>query len=104
MGWQGFPVAYQRARQKEYDEARDAEKKSEEQVAERRRFDVAHKIAMMVTNKITNDLIRPGPVAEERECYEMAQELLDLKPDLTELIRDILYIEDTESAAREGKS
>ena len=98
MGWQGQSPQYQAARQREWDENARIEKASAEAIAERKRFDVAQKIAMMVVNKITNDLIRPGPVAEERECYEMAQELLDIKPALTELIRDILYIDQTEPA------
>jgi hypothetical protein len=54
---------------------------------------IANKIAMVVTDKICNDLIRPGPHPEERECYEVAQELRDMNAELVTLIVSVLDAE-----------
>lgn len=60
---------------------------------ERRRLDLADKIVMVIIDKIVSDLIRPGPKPEERECYEMAQELRDMGPDIKDLVAQVLKIE-----------
>lgn len=60
------------------------------------RMGVADKIVMAVINRIDADIIRPGPVAEDRECYVVAQELRDHAPVLRELVVAILKVEDDE--------
>lgn len=54
----------------------------------RRKF--AAKIVMAVVDKIVTDIVRPGPVPEERECYEMAGEVRALVPDLEALVAKII--------------
>ena len=56
------------------------------------RMTLADKIVMALTDKISAELIRPGPVAEERECYEMARELREMGPDLNKLVAAILTV------------
>lgn len=53
---------------------------------------LADKIVMAVVDKINADIIRPGPVEAERECYDIAQELHDFKPELRALVKDILHV------------
>lgn len=59
---------------------------------------VASKIAMITIDHVNRVVVRPGPAAEERECYEMAQEIRDTDEALTNLIMDILKI-----AKKEGE-
>ena len=54
----------------------------------------AAKIVMTVIDKVVTEIVRPGPVPEERECYEMAGELRALVPDLEALVKRI--IDDTD--------
>lgn len=54
---------------------------------------VANKIAMVVIDLVSNNVIRPGPMAEERECYEMSQELRDMNPQIVDLILKIIDVE-----------
>ena len=56
-------------------------------------MEVANKIAMVVINKIDRDVIRPGPMAEDRECYAIADELRSISPQLVELIVAIMDVE-----------
>jgi hypothetical protein len=70
----------------------------EESAALRRRF--AAKIVMAVTDQIVNQIIRPGPKPEERECYEMAGELRQLAPDLERLVAKIIKVHDEEDCDR----
>lgn len=56
------------------------------------RINLSEKIIMAVIDRIVNDIIRPGLVDEERECYEVAQELRDLSPDLAKLVQQILTV------------
>lgn len=60
---------------------------------EEARMQLSEKIVMMVTKKIEDDLIRPGPCSEERECYEMAAELRQMIPALSNLVEEILKVE-----------
>ena len=53
---------------------------------------VAAKIVMIVVDNIVSKIIRPGPVSEERECYDMAGELRDLAPELMEMVKSILDV------------
>lgn len=57
------------------------------------RLDLADKIIMVIVDKIVSELIRPGPATEERECYEMAQELRDMVPALKISIVEVLKVE-----------
>jgi hypothetical protein len=61
--------------------------------ADAKRLAVADKIVMAITDRICSDLIRPGPKPEERECYVMAQELRDMRNELTALVRAVLDVE-----------
>lgn len=54
---------------------------------------IARKIAMVLTDQINAEIIRPGPLAEERECYEMSQELRDFNPEMVETILAVLNTE-----------
>jgi len=58
------------------------------------RRELAAKIVMAVTDKIVNEIIRPGPKPEERECYEMAGETRALNPELEELVKQIIDAND----------
>jgi hypothetical protein len=45
---------------------------------------------MTIVDKIINDIVRPGPIPEERECYEMAGEIRALIPELEVLTKHII--------------
>lgn len=64
--------------------------------ADLERVKFASKIAMVVVDHINDRVIRPGPLAEERECYSMAQELHDIKPELVALIARIIKVQEDE--------
>lgn len=55
---------------------------------------IAAKIVMAITDKIVNEIVRPGPKPEERECYEMAGEMRALVPELETLAKNILDVND----------
>lgn len=75
---------------------RNAEVAAAERLKETKRMELADKIALMVSNKIEQDLIRPGPVAEERECYDMAAELREMRHDLAKVVTAVLKAEGVE--------
>ncbi len=58
------------------------------------RRQLAAKIVMAIVDKVVNEIVRPGPVAEERECYEVAGELRALSPDLEALAKQIIDVND----------
>ncbi len=58
-----------------------------------KRLNLADKVVMVIVDKIVAELLRPGPVAEERECYEMAQELRDMIPKIKILVAEVLRTE-----------
>jgi hypothetical protein len=62
-------------------------------VSEERRK-IASKIVMVIVDKIVNSIVRPGPVPEERECYEMAGELRGIIPELEKLTEQVIDAED----------
>jgi hypothetical protein len=70
--------------------------REEEKRVNAERMALADKIVMAVIDRIANDIIRPGPKPEERECYVMAQELRDQSLALQILVSDILKIEQEE--------
>lgn len=57
---------------------------------------LANKIVMVMIDRINQVVVRPGPHPEERECYDMAQEIRDISPDLTKLVEQILKVQETE--------
>lgn len=57
---------------------------------ERRKM--AAKIVMATVDQIVSQIIRPGPKPEERECYEMAGELRAMIPELEDLAKAILDV------------
>lgn len=66
-----------------------------EQADQERRARFAAKIVMAVVDKVVNDIVRPGPVPEERECYEMAAEMRALVPELESLVIAIIAVEES---------
>jgi hypothetical protein len=58
--------------------------------AERERL--AAKIVMAVVDRIITKVVRPGPVPEERECYDMAGELRAETGDLEALVKAIIDV------------
>lgn len=62
-----------------------------------KRMALADKIVMAVVDNIAARIIRPGPVAEERECYVMAKELRDHGIELVELVAQILKVNGEEA-------
>jgi hypothetical protein len=58
------------------------------------RRELAAKIVMAVVDKIVNEIVRPGPKPEERECYEMAGELRASSAELEELAKQIIDVND----------
>ena len=70
---------------------------AKEQTAVRARMALADKITMVIIDRVVADIIRPGPVAEERECYDMAKELRDAAPLISEIVADVLKVEKEES-------
>ena len=79
------------ARERAVDE-RERKQRNDQEAAriEDERRKVAAKIVMAIVDKIVADIVRPGPVPEERECYEMAGELRTLVPDLEALVKRII--------------
>lgn len=81
------------------DEERAEIKRREErrlkEVAERRKK-YAKKIVTVVVDRINHDIIRPGPKPEERECYDVANEIRELSPELISLVADIIKVTETE--------
>lgn len=74
--------------------AYEAEQKRAAEAVELERKTMASKIVMAVVDKIVNEIIRPGPKPEERECYEMAGELRSLNLDLETLVKQIIDVND----------
>jgi hypothetical protein len=72
------------------DRASAAEKEALRIAAERERL--AAKIVMAVTDHIINKVVRPGPVPEERECYDMAGEVRAEAGDLETLVKAIIDV------------
>jgi hypothetical protein len=48
---------------------------------------------MVIIDRVVADIIRPGPVAEERECYDMAKEMRDAAPRISEIVAGVLKVE-----------
>jgi hypothetical protein len=74
-----------------------AEREARRRLEEQERIDqpcveVAARISMAIIDEINRIVVRPGPHAEERECYQMAQEIRDNDERLTELVTEILRV------------
>lgn len=70
---------------------REDERQRDAAIAAARRV-VARKIVMTLVDDIVSEIIRPGPIAEERECYDMAHELRAIIPRLEELVTAIINV------------
>lgn len=68
-------------------------KKAENDVSAGRN-EMAMKITMAMVDRVVNEIIRPGPKPEERECYVMAGELRALTPEIETLVRQIIDVND----------
>lgn len=71
----------QAARQGQETKARNAARKK-----------LADRIVNVCIDATVNQIIRPGPKPEERECYEMANELRDMKAAMVDLVAEVLRI------------
>jgi hypothetical protein len=98
MGWShsNFSYAQRAAAEKE-----DADRRAEfvaktEALVVRKRMALADKITMVIIDRVVADIIRPGPVAEERECYDVAKELRDAAPRISEIVAGVLKVEKEE--------
>ncbi len=91
MGLSGNATPTQRSAYAAEQRAIAREEARERQGARRQ---LAEKIVMIAVDKIVADIVRPGPVPEERECYDMARELRDYSPDLIEIVIDQLNVND----------
>jgi hypothetical protein len=63
---------------------------------EAERVRLAQKITTVVVDKIIHDIVRPGPVSEERECYDVAAEIRHINPELIDLVADVIKIKEEE--------
>jgi hypothetical protein len=72
------------------------EEREREATATKRRDGIRQKLADRIVNvcidTTVSQIIRPGPKPEERECYEVANELRAIKGQLVELVAEILRI------------
>jgi len=57
---------------------------------------LADKIVTVCIDATVNQIIRPGPKPEERECYEMANELRAFKNQMVELVAQVLRVSEKE--------
>lgn len=89
MGRSYFATARE---EKDYQREIDDENIKEAKRIEDERRKLAAKIVMATVDQIVNQIIRPGPKPEERECYEMAGELRAMIPDLEDLAKQIIDV------------
>jgi hypothetical protein len=89
MGKSYFATARE---EKAYQREIDDENAKEAARIEDERRKLAAKIVMATVDQIVNQIIRPGPKPEERECYEMAGELRAMIPDLETLAKQIIDV------------
>lgn len=73
---------------------RRQQEREDEEDARRKRF--AKKIVTVLVDRINNEVVRPGPKPEERECYDVANELRDMTPELVELVSAVIAVADKE--------
>jgi hypothetical protein len=85
MGSSGYSLAEQRRS--------EAHWKGEQTKARRR---LASKIVTVCIDATVNQIIRPGPKPEERECYDMADELRAIKDKMIDLVADVLRVSEEE--------
>ncbi len=68
----------------------------EEKAVNDARKKLADRIVNVCIDTTVNQIIRPGPKPEERECYEMANELRAMKDQLIATVADVLRISEEE--------
>lgn len=85
----GYLTPSERAEAAAHERARAREEAARAQGARRQ---LAEKIVMIAIDQVVAHIIRPGPVAEERECYDMAKELRDFGPELVETVIDQINV------------
>lgn len=79
---------------KEFRDLREKRERDENDRVAAARRKLAAKIVMAVVDKVVAEIIRPGPVAEERECYDMAGELRAAVPSLEDVAKAIIDVEE----------
>lgn len=80
------------AEQREWNNARAAAENKEAILIAAERERLAAKIVMAVVDRIITKVVRPGPVPEERECYDMAGELRAETGALEALVKAIIDV------------
>jgi hypothetical protein len=80
----------------EYARKMAAQKGQETKARNRDRKKLADRIVNVCIDQTVNMIIRPGPKPEERECYEMANELRAIKEQMVETVAEVLRISDEE--------
>lgn len=89
MGHSYFASKTERAEYERWgQERRDQEAARKDEM----RRELAAKIVMVAVDRIVAEIIRPGPKPEERECYVMAGELRAIVPELEELAKRIIDV------------
>lgn len=80
----------------EYARKEAAQRGLETKARNRDRKKLADRIVNVCIDATVNQIIRPGPKPEERECYEMANELRALKDQMVATVEEVLRISDKE--------
>jgi hypothetical protein len=52
------------------------------------------KITMVVTDKLVNEVVRPGPNPEDRQASDLTSEMLALRGDLVTLVSEVIAVDD----------
>jgi hypothetical protein len=78
-------------KRKHAQEARERETEAEKHQTRVRRK-LADRIVNVCIDATVNQIIRPGPKPEERECYEMANELRATKDQMIDMVAEVLRI------------
>ncbi len=69
--------------------------RNNERLAQVKRF--AMKLSTIVVDNIITDIVRPGPKPEERECYDVANEIREHQSKVIEEIMKAIIVESKES-------
>lgn len=85
-----------RTEAEEYRREVAAENRRQTNARKAARKKLADRIVNVCIDTTVNQIIRPGPKPEERECYEMANELRATKEQMVDLVAEVLRISDEE--------
>lgn len=77
----------------------EAARKQREELDKKKYQDLqrlAMKLATIAVDNIITDIVRPGPKPEERECYDVANEIRQFQPVIIDQIVKALIVESSE--------